>query len=129
MIDREVSPELIRRIEAAAFAAKANRFEVDIAGWPECHKRGCKERHPDPREAMGLLRHAIISAIGEELRYEMTTRSPRYDEDSPRTAAWFALATLLNRYNVRHAGTFRRAAELIIDAYPGMVPVLAESEP
>lgn len=128
MTDREVSHALIRRIEAAAFAAAANRFEVEFAGWPECHKRGCKEWHPDPRQAMGLLQHAIVSAIGDELRFEMTTRAPRYEEDSEREAAWFALATLMNRYNVRHAGTFRRAAELIVDAYPALVPALAGAD-
>lgn len=116
---------LERRIIAAARAASVNRFEVEFE-WPECHKAKCQHRHGEPERAMGLMQHAIVQAIEMELWSHATTRPDvSVEGDSPEDEAVYTLAALLNRYNVHHAGTFVRAARLIVEAYPALIDALA----
>lgn len=125
MPDRKVDDALIRRVAAAAHRAGVSRAEVELE-WPECHKPRCQHRHGSPEIAMGYMAHQIIEAIELELRYESTTRPDIAEpDDSPEEAAIYALAVLMNTYNVRHAGTFARAARMIIEAYPALIPALA----
>lgn len=126
--EREISDALQRRIGAAAHAAAVNRFEVEFE-WPECHKPRCPHRHGEPERALGLMQHAVIESIENELRFENVTRPDCSDVgDSPEDTAAYTLATLLNTYNVHHAGTFVEAARLLLDAYPGLVPALVSIE-
>ncbi len=128
MSEREIDQPLRRRIQAAAFAASVNRFEVEFE-WPECHKPRCQHRHGEPELAFGLMQHAVIESIEHELRFESVTRPDRSRHgDSPEETAVYTLASLLNTYNVHHAGTFVKASQLLIDAYPALVPVLAAIE-
>lgn len=121
----EISEALQRRIRAAAHAASVNRFEVEF-DWPECHKPRCPHQHGEPERALGLMQHAVIESIERELRFETVTRPDRScDGDSPEDTAVYTLASLLNTYNVHHAGTFVKAARLLLDAYPSLVPALA----
>ena len=74
---------------------------------------------------MALMQHAIVDAIKLELWAHATTRPDvAMDGDSPEDQAVYTLAALLNRYNVHHAGTFVRAARLIVEAYPALVDAL-----
>ncbi|PRI11900.1 hypothetical protein B4915_02145 [Leucobacter massiliensis] len=102
-----------------------NRFEVEF-DWPECHKPRCPHEHGEPERALGLMQQAVIESIENELRFETVTRPDRScDDDSPEDTAMYTLASLLNTYNVHHAGTFVKAARLLLDAYPALVPALA----
>jgi hypothetical protein len=115
---------LERRILAAIWDAAAPRFEVEFE-WPECHKPKCSHRHGSPDAAFGIMKHVIADAVRLEIRYHATTRPDvAKEDDSPEDVATYTLAALLNRYNVHHAGTFVKAARLIVDAYPAIVPAL-----
>lgn len=117
-----------RRVIAAIHDAGVNRFEVELE-WPECHARKCQERHGDPRQAFAMMKHQIVEAVQAELRFYTTTRPSVSDpEDSPEEAAAITLAVLLRRYNVDDAGTWARAGRLLIDAYPALIPALADIE-
>lgn len=119
---------LQRRVVAAIVAADVNRFEVEFE-WPECHKPKCQGRHRSPDQAFALMKDRIIEAVQDELRFHTTTRFDGTSyTDSPEDAAVFALGVILARYNVHDAGTWARAARLIIDAYPAMIPVLAPTD-
>jgi hypothetical protein len=125
---RKVDEALIRRIEAAVAVASVQRSAVEF-DWPECHKRGCQGRHGDVDSAFGTMKIQVMRAVRAELQYELTTRPDIADEDdTPEQSAVYTLAMLLHRYNVHDAGTFVKAAQLIVDAYPGLVPALTESE-
>lgn len=124
MTERKIEDALMRRIIAAAASAGVSRAEVELE-WPECHKARCQHRHGSPEIAMGYMAHQIIAAIEAELRHESTTRPDVAEPgDSPEEAAALALAVLMGRYRVSKAGTYMKAARLIVEAYPGMVPAL-----
>lgn len=124
-MSREVDEALIDRIIAAVDGAGVSREAVEFE-WPECHKPKCQHRHGSPDVAMGHMKHQIIEAVKLELQYETTTRPDvSVDGDTPEQAAAFTLGVLLGRYRVAKTGTYARAARLIVDAYPGIVPVLA----
>lgn len=126
MSERKVDDALIRRIVAAVDAAGVSREAVEFE-WPECHKPKCQHRHGDPDAAMGHMKHQIIEAVKDELGYEKTTRPDLFNpEDSPEETAAFNLAVLLHRYRVAKTGTFAKAARLIVDAYPEIVPALSD---
>jgi hypothetical protein len=125
---RTVDEALIRRIEAAVSAASVRRSAVDF-DWPECHRKGCQGRHGSVDSAFGTMKAAVMQAVRSELMHEMTTRPDIYqDGDTQEQTAIYVLATLLSRYNVREASTFVKAAQLIVDAYPDLIPMLGESE-
>lgn len=116
---------LQRRVLAAIWAADVSREAIEF-DWPECHRPRCAGRHGSPDSAFGLMKSRIAGAVEDELRFRMLTRPDvAVDGDSPEDAAALTLAVLLARYQVRDAGTFAKAARLIVDAYPGLVPVLA----
>lgn len=116
-----------RRVIAAIVAADVNRFEVEFE-WPECHKPRCQGSHGRPESAFALMKHRIIEAVQDELRFHATTRVDGTSyTDSPEDAAVFALGVLLSRYNVHDTGTWARAARLIIDAYPALISALSGS--
>lgn len=126
--DRQISEPLRRRIRAAALTATVSRSAVDFE-WPECHATKCQRNHGSTDRAMGLMAHAITEAIDNELRFETTTHPDvTEDDDTPEETAVLALATLLHRYNVHDAGTYARAARLIVEAYPALVEVLGGVE-
>lgn len=115
---------LHRRIMAAVYATAVNRFEVEFE-WPECHAKRCQGRHGDPRQAMAIIQHQIAENVKLELDYYRTTRPDvAVDGDTPAEAAALTLGVLLAQYNVHDAGTFAKAARLILEAYPAMIPVL-----
>jgi hypothetical protein len=117
---------LLRRTIAAVHATSVNRFEV-LLDWPECHKRGCQAHHPGPSAALTTMMLTISDNVRAELIAHAITRPDvAEDGDSPTMVAAYTLATLLNRYNVHHAGTFVKAAQLIVEAYPALVPALSE---
>lgn len=124
---REVDDALIRRIVAAAADAGVSRAGVELE-WPECHKPKCQHRHGSPDIAMGYMKHQIIQAIESELRFEATTRPDlSHPGDTPEEAAAFTLGVLMSRYRVAKTGTYAKAARLIVEAYPELVPALSAS--
>lgn len=127
-VRRVIDEALIRRIEAAISDASVSRSAVDFE-WPECHRKGCQHRHGNVDSAFTTMKIQVMRAVRSELMHEVTTR-PDISEpgDTQEQTAVYTLATLLNRYNVRHAGTFVKAAQLIVDAYPELIPALGESE-
>lgn len=128
-MSRRVDEALIRRIEAAVSVASVRRSAVEF-DWPECHRKGCAGRHGDVDVAFGTMKSAVMQAVRSELMHEMTTRPDiSEDDDTPAQTAVFTLAMLLQRYNVRETSTFVKAAQLIVDAYPGLIPALTEDEP
>ena len=131
MTDQEARDEraLIRRIEAAAYGASVRRSEVEMA-WPECHRPKCQHQHGSVEEALGLMQHAVAGAVRDELRYRTTTRPDlRGDGENAADEAVLTLAVLLSRYRVQDAGTYVKAAQLLVEAYPEFVPVLTALEP
>lgn len=126
--DREVSAPTVRRVVAAIENAAARRSLIEF-DWPECHRKGCQHRHGDVDSAFHNMKSAILQSVQEELLYEVTTRPDISEEgDSAETEAVYALAALMNRYNVHHAGTFVKAAQLMVDAYPRLVDALSNPE-
>lgn len=124
-MSREVEDLLIDRIVAAVADAGISRAVVEH-DWPECHKAKCQARHGDPDSAMGHMKHQIIDAVKLELRYEATTRPDvSMDGDSPEATAALTLGVLLHRYRPEVSGTYAKAAQLIVDAYPEIIPALA----
>ena len=116
---------LMGRLWAAADNAGVSRSAVEFE-WPECHKPKCQVPHGRPDIAMSYMKRAIMAEIAAELRYRSTTRPDRApDENSPAQAAAFNLAILLRTHNVHDEGTFARAAERIVEAYPELIPVLS----
>lgn len=130
MIDpREISEPLIRRIKASIYAATASREAVEF-DWPECHRKNCPHGHGNVDSAFGTMKRQIAESVESELRFEMTTRPDVSEEDdTPEMKAVYALAVLMNTYNVHHAGTFVKAAQLIIDAYPKLITALDTHTP
>jgi hypothetical protein len=127
MSGREVDGALIRRIDAAIMNSGARRSLIQH-DWPECHRKNCQGSHGDVDIAFHEMKIAIMQAVKSELECEVTTKPDIADDgDTPEQVAVYTLATLLNRYNVHHAGTFVRSAQLIIDAYPGITEVLGEA--
>lgn len=125
---RAVDDALIRRIEAAISSATVRRSALEF-DWPECHAKRCSHRHGDVDAAFGTMKYSIMQAIRSELMHEVTTRPDIYEDgDTEEQAAVYVLATLLSRYNVRETSTFVKAAQLIVDAYPALIPVLGENE-
>lgn len=117
---------LHRRIMAAVYATAVNRFEVEFE-WPECHAKRCQARHGDPRQAMGIIQHQIAENVKLELDYYRTTRPDvGVDGDTPAEDAALKLGVILAQYNVHDAGTFIKAARLIVEAYPAIIPALTE---
>lgn len=115
---------LVRRIEAAIGNAGVSRAAVEF-DWPECHRKNCQGRHGSPDSAFATMKIQVMQAVRLELNYHTTTRPDVAESgDSPEEIAIYTLATLLNRYNVHDAGTFVKAARLIVEAYPALVPVL-----
>lgn len=126
-IQREVSEPLLRRVEAAVSTASARRSLIDF-DWPECHRKNCHYRHGDVDSAFSNMKAAILESVRNELLYELTTRPDITEEgDTPEQEAVYALAALMNTYNVHHAGTFVKAAQLIVDAYPKLVQALTHT--
>lgn len=127
-MSRTVDEALIRRIEAAVSDASVSRSAVDFE-WPECHRKGCQHRHGNVDSAFGIMKIQVMRAIRSELLHEVTTRPDiAEDGDTQEQNAVYTLATLLSRYKVHDAGTFVKAAQLIVDAYPALIPALGESE-
>lgn len=119
---------LMGRLWAAANNAGVSREAVEFE-WPECHKPRCQGSHGLPDVAMSYMKRAIMAEIEKELRYRLTTRPDHApDTDSPEQAAALNLAILLGNHNVHEEGTFIRAAERIVEAYPELVPVLSGRE-
>lgn len=116
---------LLRRVQAAIYSTPVNRFEVMLE-WPECHAKRCRAHHGSPERALGVMQATISEAVKQELTAWATTRPDvAEDGDSDVEVAVYTLAELLRRYNVHDAGTFVRAARLIVEAYPGLVQSLA----
>lgn len=125
---RAVDEAIIRRIDAAVSNAGVRRSAVEYE-WPECHKPKCSGRHGDVDSAFSIMKSQVMKAVRDELAYEVTTRPDiAEDGDTPEQVAVYTLATLLSRYNVRETSTFVKAAQLIVDAYPALVPALADAE-
>lgn len=124
--EREISGPLGRRIEAAIDNAAARRSLIEF-DWPECHRKGCQYRHGDVDSAFSEMKAQIIKSVRDELLYEFTTR-PDIDGETPERNAIYTLAILMNRYNVHHAGTFVKAAQLMVDAYPQLIQALSTHE-
>jgi hypothetical protein len=119
---------LMGRLWAAADNAGVSREAVEFE-WPECHKPKCQGTHGRPDVAMFYMKRAIMAEIESELRDRLTTRPDHAPEtDSPERAAALNLAILLRNHNVRDEGTFIRAAERIVEAYPELVSVLSGRE-
>lgn len=115
---------LILRLKEAVYGAGVSRGAVETT-WAECHKPRCPCTHGRPEDAFLMMKQQISADIEAELRWRVTSRPDvGEDGDSPAQNAVWTLAELLNRYNVRHAGTFVKAATLIVDAYPDIVPAL-----
>lgn len=116
---------LMGRLWAAADRAGVSREAVSFE-WPECHKPRCQATHGSPDTAMVYMKLAIMAEIQRELRFRSTTRPDAAPEEfSPEEAAAFHLAILLRTHNVRDEGTYIRAAERIVEAFPELVPALA----
>lgn len=124
---RSIDDAVIRRIEAAISDAGVSRSAVEF-DWPECHRKGCQGRHGDVDAAFTTMKIQIMRGVRSELMHEVTTR-PDISEpgDTEEQTAVYTLATLLSRYNVRDTGTFVKAAQLIVDAYPALIPVLGDA--
>jgi hypothetical protein len=121
-----VDETLIRRIEAAISDASVSRSAVEF-DWPECHRKGCQGRHGNVDSAFTTMKIQVMRAVRNELMHELTTRPDIAEPgDTPEQNAVYTLAALLTRYNVHDAGTFVKAAQLIVDAYPAFIPVLGE---
>jgi hypothetical protein len=70
-----------------------------------------------------------MQAVRLELLHELTTRPDiAEDGDTPEQAAVYNLAILMDRYNVNKTSTYVNAAQLIVDAYPAIIPALATAE-
>lgn len=124
---REVSESLLRRIEAAIDDASARRSLIE-ADWPECHRKNCGYRHGDADTAFANMKAQIFRSVRDELLYEMTTRPDMSEEgDTPEQAAVYALAILMDRYNVHRTSTFVNAAQLMVDAYPKLIDALTDN--
>ncbi|WIA96427.1 hypothetical protein [Curtobacterium sp. MCBA15_004] len=121
------TPEMLRRIDAAIDSAGVSRAEVYLE-LPECHKNKCQARHPDGTAALGLMKRQISASIHSELLYRTTTR-PDLGVNAEPDAAAITLAHLLRTYNVHDTGTYIRAAELLIEAYPAIGDALTTPEP
>jgi hypothetical protein len=127
-VTRTVDEALIRRIEAAVSDAKVSRSAVEF-DWPECHAKRCNGRHGDVDAAFGTMKIQVMRAIRSELQHEVTTRPDIYEDgDTQEQTAVYVLASLMDRYNVAKTSTYVKAAQLIVDAYPELIPVLGESE-
>lgn len=125
---RAVDEALIRRIEATVSDVGVSRSAVEF-DWPECHRKNCQQRHGSADSAFTTFKIQTMRAIRSELAHEVTTRPDiAEDGDTEEQTAVYVLATLMNRYNVHDAGTFVRAARLVVDAYPAIIPVLGENE-
>lgn len=125
---RAVDEALIRRIEAAVSDASVSRSAVEFE-WPECHRKGCQHRHGNVDSAFTTMKIQVMRAVRSELMHETTTRPDIAEPgDTQEQAAVYTLATLLSRYKVHDAGTFVKAAQLIVDAYPELIPALGETE-
>jgi hypothetical protein len=125
---RSVGEALIRRIEAAIGDARVSRSAVEFE-WPECHRKGCQGRHGSVDQAFGIMKHQVMQAVRLELLHELTTRPDiAEDGDTPEQAAVYNLAILMDRYNVNKTSTYVNAAQLIVDAYPAIIPALATAE-
>lgn len=124
---RVVDDAMIRRIEAAVSDANVSRSAVEF-DWPECHRKGCQGRHGSVDSAFTTMKIQVMRSVRNELEFETTTRPDIAERgDSREQTAVYTLATLLNRYNVHDAGTFVKAAQLIVDAYPALADVLGEA--
>lgn len=125
---RAVDEPLIRRIEAAVADARVSRSAVEFE-WPECHAKRCSGRHGNVDAAFGIMKIQVMRAIRSELMAEATTRPDIAEPgDTEEQTAVYTLATLLSRYNIHDAGTFVKAAQLIVDAYPALITALGETE-
>lgn len=123
--ERKVDEALMDRIIAAVDEAGVSRAAVE-GEWPECHKPRCQGHHGSPDVAMSYMKHQIIEAVKLELRYEATTRPDvSRTGDTPEQTAAFTLGVLLHQYRPDVTGTYAKTAQLIVDAYPGIVPALA----
>jgi hypothetical protein len=123
----DVDDALARRIQAAIWNTGVDRFAFEET-WPECHRAKCQHRHPSPDEGFKMAVGRVAESVAMELRYHSTTRPDVAEPgDSPEDAATYTLAELLRRYNVHDAGTYVRAARLIVEAYPGLVPALGNT--
>lgn len=126
--DRQINEPLRRRIRAAALTATVSRSAVEFE-WPECHAKKCARNHGSADQAFALMSHAITESIDNELHFETTTRPDVSDpDDTPEEAAVLTLAVLLSKYKVSDAGTYARAARLIVDAYPALIEVLGGAQ-
>ena len=123
-----IDEALIWRIEAAIAAATVRRAVVEF-DWPECHRKGCAGRHGSVDSAFAAMKSQVMQAVRSELMHEMTTRPDIAEPgDTEEQNAVYTLATLLRTYNVHNASTFVKAAQLIVDAYPALIPALGEME-
>lgn len=113
-----ITPQQMRRIDAAIEAAGVSRAEMHLT-LPECHKRKCQSRHPEGDEALGMMKRQIRESIQSEMLYRTVTRPDLGVQDEPDAAA-LTLAHLLSTYNVHDSGTYIRAAEMLIEAYPAI---------
>ena len=115
------------RVQTAIYAAVVSRAAIEHE-WPECHRKGCQGRHGSPDAAFGMMKAQIAESVHLELAYRTLTQPDvSEDDDDPADRATLTLAVLLGRY-ASHAPTYVKAAQLIIDAYPAFVDVLAQSE-
>lgn len=123
-----IDESLIRRIEAAIASASVRRSSVEF-DWPECHAKRCAGRHGSVDSAFSTMKHQVMDAVRSELMHEMTTRPDIAEPgDTPEQNAIYTLATLMNRYNVHKTGTFVKAAQLMVDAYPELIQVFGAME-
>lgn len=127
-MSRTVDEALIRRVEAAVSDASVSRSAVEF-DWPECHRKGCQHRHGNVDSAFTTMKIQVMRAVRSELAHEVTTRPDIAEAgDTQEQNAVYTLAVLLSRYKVHDAGTFVNAAQLIVDAYPALIPALGEME-
>lgn len=125
-LTEEDSRALDRRITAAIYNTSIGRAELQFE-LPECHKAKCQSSHPDGSAALSMMMRAISENVRREVLYRTVTMPDVADEDDPERAV-LTLAALLSTYNVHDAGTYIRAAQLIIDAYPLIGAALIEQE-
>lgn len=124
MSSRTIDEATIRRVEAAISDAAVRRSAVEF-DWPDCHRKNCQRRHGDVDSAFTTMKSQIMQAVRDELAFELTTRPDMSEpDDTPEQTAVLNLAVLLGRYNVHRTSTFVNAAQLIIDAYPALIPAL-----
>ena len=124
---RAVNESLIRRVEAAISSATVRRSAVEF-DWPECHAKRCSHRHGDVDAAFGTMKYSIMQAVRGELMHEVTTRPDiAEDGDTPAQTAVYTLAHLMHTYRVSKTSTYVKAAQLIVDAYPALIPALGET--